>query len=217
MSVDFLHIRKTGGTAIAEAIRPVAESFGITLHDHRTRLKDIPRAHHVVFFVRQPIPRFVSGFYSRLRCGLPRHHYPWNEAEARAFRLFQKANDLAEALSAPDPEVAMRARDAMRGISHVKNTYRDWFSGEQELDDRTDSILLVGLQEKLSTDFEHLKRLLKLPETLSLPSNDTLAHRTPVAFDRTLSPLAEQNLCEWFAEDIRFYEHCLRLRTARGM
>jgi hypothetical protein len=187
------------------------------LHDHRTRLSDIPRDHQVVFFVRHPIPRFVSGFCSRLRRGLPRHHYEWNEAEAQAFRHFQKANDLAEALSASDPEIAERARQAMLGISHVKNTYGDWFSGEQDIDSRLDSILLVGLQEKLSSDFEYLKSALKLPETVSLPTDDHLAHRTPPQFDRSLSVSAERNLASWYAADIRFYEHCLRFRATRGL
>ncbi len=217
MPVHFLHIRKTGGTAIAEALRPIAESYGIVLHDHNTKLSDVPPGDQVVFFVRHPIPRFVSGFCSRLRRGLPRHHFEWNDAEMEAFRHFRKANDLAEALSATDAEMAMRARQAMRGISHLKNTYKDWFSSEQELDDRLDSILLVGLQEKLNTDFEHLKRLLKLPETVCLPADDKLAHRTPPEFDRRLSPQAERNLSEWYAEDIRFYEHCTCLRAARGL
>jgi hypothetical protein len=214
--VHFLHIRKTGGTAIIEALRPIADSYGIVLHGHATKLSDVPQDHQVVFFVRHPISRFVSGFWSRLRRGLPRHHYEWNEAEAEAFRHFQKANDLAEALSS-DGEMAARACEAMQGISHIKNTYKDWFSGEQELDNRSDSIVLVGLQEKLDTDFEHLKRLLNLPQTLSLPTDDTLAHRTPAEFDRGLSPLAKRNLSQWYEKDIRFYERCMRIRAARGL
>lgn len=217
MTVHFLHIRKTGGTALAEALRPVAASYGIVLHGHATRLSDVPRDQQVVFFVRHPVPRFVSGFCSRLRRGLPRHHYEWNEAEAEAFRIFRTPNDLAEALSASDQEMSTRARAAMRGISHVKNTYNDWFCGVAELDERSDSILLVGVQEKLTSDFEHLKILLKLPQSLSLPVDDVLAHRTPSEFDRSLSPLAEKNLSSWYAEDIRFYEYCLRLRVSRGL
>ena len=178
-------------------------------------MSDVPRDHLMVFFVRHPISRFVSGFYSRLRRGLPRHHYEWNEAEQRAFHHFQKANDLAEGLSSTDSTVATRAGEAMRGISHVKNTYKDWFSGVQELDDRLDSILLLGIQEQLDADFGRLKMLLNLPTTLSLPEDDALAHRTPQQFDRSLSPLSVRNLSEWYAEDIRFYEHCLRVRTTQ--
>lgn len=214
--VHFLHIRKTGGTAIIEALRPVATRYALVLHDHATKLAEIPDHHRVFFFVRHPIARFVSGFYSRMRRGLPRHHYPWNEAEAKAFREFRTANELAEALSSTNNEIADRAAEAMQGISHLRNSYSDWFSGTQELDQRQDSIVLLGLQEQLDADFERLKKLLDLPETVSLPGDDTLAHRTPSGFDRGLSSLAERNLLRWYSDDVRFYEHCLHLRAIRG-
>jgi len=216
--IHFLHIRKTGGTAIIEALRPVAQSYGIILHTHSTKLKDVPREDRVIFFVRHPISRFVSGFNSRLRQGLPRHHYQWNEAEAEAFRHFHIPNDLAEALSSVDSEVSQRARRAMEGISHIKNTYQTWFCGGiPELDERIASIILIGLQEQLTVDFERLKRILGLPAGVSLPQNDILAHRTPAEFDRYLSPLAESNLERWYAQDLAFYEHCRRLRSERDV
>ena len=214
--VHFLHIRKTGGTAIAEALTPVARFYGIVLHNHSTKLSDIPASSKVVFFVRHPLSRYVSGFYSRLRRGLPRHYYDWTENEARAFSRFQTANDLAEALTSADLEVALHAREAMQSVRHVNSSYREWLGGTADLDNKLDSILLVGLQEKLRSDFEYLKKQLGLPETLSLPESDVLAHRTPSEFDRGLSPLAERNLLEWYAEDIRFYEHCLQLRAMHG-
>jgi Sulfotransferase family len=213
--VHFLHIRKTGGTAIAEALKPVARRFEIVLHPHSTRLCDIPPDHRVFFFVRHPTSRFVSGFVSRLRRGAPRYNYEWDEAEAKAFGRFQKANDLAEALSAVDPETKATAREAMGTIGHVNSSYRNWFHGEQELEERLESIVLIGLQETLGPDFEDLKMLLNLPHVLSLPDDEVLAHRTPVAFDRGLTPLAQRNIRKWYAEDLRFYETCIRLRALR--
>jgi len=215
--VHFLHVGKTGGTAIIEALRPVAEEYRIVLHPHSTKLSDVPHDHRVFFFVRHPLTRFVSGFYSRLRRGMPRYCYEWSEAEAEAFQHFQNANNLAEALSAADEETASRAHAAMQGILHVKSTYREWFSGEQELDQRLESVVLVGLQEKLKEDFEDLKSLLRLPKTLELPQDDVLAHRNPPTSDRRLSPVAMHNLSQWYADDIRFYEHCLQLRVRRGL
>jgi len=215
--VHFLHIGKTGGTAVIEALNPVASQFGIVLHNHHTRLRDIPRDDRVFFFVRHPVPRFVSGFLSRLRRGAPRYHYEWSEAEARAFGRFQKPNELGEALSAEDPAIREQAQEAMRGIQHVSSSYREWFSGEQELDGRLDSIVLLGLQETLRSDFDELKRILNLPPTISLPADDVLAHRTPKGLDRHLSPLAEQNLRQWYSDDLRFYEHCLQLRARRTL
>ena len=211
--IHFLHIRKTGGTAIVEALCPVAEHFNIILHGHATKLRDIPPNHGVFFFVRHPIPRFVSGFLSRLRRGMPRYHYEWSEAEARAFARFPTPNALGEALSASDYASRAAAQDAMRSINHVNSNYKDWFGRQQALDDRIHSILLVGLQEELSRAFEYLKKLLGLPNELVLPEDDILAHRTPREFDRRISSLAEDGLTQWYAEDIRFYEHCVEIRS----
>jgi hypothetical protein len=213
--VHFLHVRKTGGTAVTEVLTPVAQNFGIILHPHSTRLCDIPRDHQVFFFVRHPVSRFVSGFLSRVRRGAPRYNYEWDEAETKAFRRFQKANDLAEALSALDPETKACAHEAMRTIRHVNSSYRDWFAGTTELDDRADSILLLGLQEMMDQDFENLKLLMNLPPALKLPNDDVLAHRTPTRFDRTLTPLAEQNLRRWYADDFRFYDYCVQFRSSQ--
>jgi hypothetical protein len=213
--VHFLHIGKTGGTAIAEALVPIAEQFGIVLHPHATRLSDIPSDHCVFFVVRHPISRFISGFFSRLRCGAPRYNYPWNAAEAKAFGRFESPNDLAEALSSAKQDTRTQAREAMRGIQHVNSSYRDWFAGEQEIEARLNSIVLVGLQEELHSDFEILKRLLNLPSALFLPGDDVRAHRNPHHVNRRLTAIAERNLTEWYVEEIKFYEYCLQLRSKR--
>ena len=215
--VHFLHIRKTGGTALAEALRPIAQRYQIILHDHQTKLNQVPADHKVFFFVRNPATRFVSGFYSRLRRGQPRHHYEWSDGEAKAFRTFQKANDLAEGLSSRDPRRRAAAEEAMLSIRHVNSTYRDWIDGVPELNTRLDSILLIGTQETITDDFKRLKILLALPDNISLPSDDVLSHRTPSGFDRHLSTIAQGNLADWYHDDFVFYEYCIRLAGARGL
>ena len=210
--VHFLHIRKAGGTAIKEALRPIAQRQGIILHGHGTKLSDIPLDHLFFFFLRHPLSRFVSGFYSRLRQGMPRYFSPWTEQEIRAFGHFKVANDLAEAISSVDPGVSHAAQEAMRGISHLNSTYNFWFD-ETELRNRSASLVLLGLQEQLDVDFEVLKSRLNLPPRLRLPGDDVRAHRNPAGTNRNLSPLAEKNLRQWYANDIRFYESCVTFRT----
>ena len=53
MTVHFLHIRKTGGTAIAEALRPVAASME-SYYTAMARLSDVPRDQQVVFLCGTP-------------------------------------------------------------------------------------------------------------------------------------------------------------------
>src|SRR5205823_2768329 len=98
--VNLLHVGKTGGTAVKHALRTALHAGGycIRLCRHGVRLRDVPPGEKVVFFVRDPASRFVSGFYSRLRQGRPRYTSPWSRAEKAAFGRFGTPNDLAAAL-----------------------------------------------------------------------------------------------------------------------
>ena len=216
-TIHFLHISKTGGTAVVEALSPIAERFNIILHKHQTKLRDIPSTERVFFFVRDPIQRFVSGFWSRYRRGAPRYNYQWDEGEARAFSRFQSPNELAEALSSKDPQLAELACQAMRDIRHVSSKYDQWFSGKEELATRSQSILFIGLQETLQGDFESIKVIFGLPQSLTLPSDDVRAHRTPGDYDRTLTILAQENLTRWYMDDIHFYEECMAFRRKNAL
>lgn len=229
--VHLLHIRKTGGTAIKETMSnlpsiikwktqyftfvvPKNQRFCCFLHRHFTTLKDIPRGHKVVFFVRDPISRFVSGFYDRKRQGLPRYESPWSPSEEEAFKLFDTPNKLAKALSSCDSSLRSAAIKAMRSIRHVNTHYRDWVISEKYLLTRKRDVFFIGRQESLQQDFEILKALLgiKSDET-KLPDDPVKAHRSPPGHDRTLEPEAIKNLQQWFREDYELYKALLGLRA----
>jgi len=76
--IHFLHIGKTGGSAIKYALTQYSVSgrYAIYLHSHNFRLRDVPIGESVFFFLRDPISRFKSGFYSRQRQGQPRYFVP---------------------------------------------------------------------------------------------------------------------------------------------
>ncbi|MCS7103879.1 MAG: sulfotransferase family protein [Candidatus Korarchaeum sp.] len=211
----FLHIGKTGGTAIKYSLRRtfLTEEYSILLHTHSTTLMDVPKGEKVFFFVRDPIQRFVSGFYSRQREGRPRYYAPHTLEEREAFFKFRTPNELAEALSSNDVELKSAAVKAMRSIMHVRNSYWDWFHDESYFISRIDDVIFVGRQEHLNEDFERLKDVLGLPKHLNLPQDEVRAHRTPPAYDRSLSELASSNLREWYG---RCYEF-LRLLQELGL
>ncbi len=213
-NIHFLHIGKTGGTAIKFALGPIAQKHSIVLHEHRIRLRDVPEEEPVFFFIRNPLTRFVSGFNSRLRRGLPRYFSPWNSVEAWAFESFPSASCLGEGLSDPDAARKEQARSAMTGIDHVGLTYGYWFSSFDELRERNGPSF-VGLQEHLDKDFERLKLILGLPQDLALPNDAVAKHSTPAEFDTNLSDRAKVNLYDWFANDVSFYEACKELRRSQ--
>ena len=97
MAVHFIHVSKSGGSALRYAIREARKQSGGTLdsqwgpiwgHNHQFRLCDLEADDMAVFALRDPVSRFLSSFYSRLRQGAPRYYIQWTRAERQAFEWF---------------------------------------------------------------------------------------------------------------------------------
>lgn len=209
-NLHFLHIGKTGGTSLKSTLSNYKFSckYVIHLHGHAVRLKDLPINQKVIFSVRDPLSRFVSGFNSRLRQGRPHYNSPWLPQERVAFSTFKEANELAEALFSENLDLSTKAELAMKSIGHVNTFYWDWFGDPQLLTQRSKDILLVLEQKSLSSDFEKLKSVLKLPYEASLPDSGVASHVTPTAFNQVLTEKAIENLKKWYKEDYEFL-NCL--------
>jgi Sulfotransferase family len=208
--VHILHIRKTGGNAVKEAIKAnlLTGKYKIELHKHDFGLRDVPSEDKVVFFVREPISRFISGFYSRKRKGYPKYYIEWSREEKVAFSKFNTPNELAAALSSMDRRTRKAAIKAMKSIRHVNSSYWDWFDSKAYFLSRMQNILFIGFQESLSRDFFLLRNILNLPETVVLPKDDIRAHRNPSHLDTHLTKIATTNLSVWYAKDYQFNKLC---------
>lgn len=214
-SVHFLHIRKAGGTALKHVLGPhqVTPTCMLYLHQHRIALRHIPKGQHVMFVTRDPVSRYVSGFYSRLRQGAPSRHAPWRGDEEWAFSRFPEANSLALALDPehPDHEMAVRA---MRAITHIHFGYWDWFGDEAALEARRDDILFIGRLESFNADFESLKIPLGLPADLVLPNDPKKANRSDSDSQKAppLEAEAVKWIQHWYRRDYDFLDFCARWR-----
>jgi hypothetical protein len=211
--VNFLHVGKTGGSAVKDALSQVQRPNKVLfrLHPHRVRLSDIPEGEKFFFFLREPIRRFVSGFNSRQRQGRPRYYNPWSPAERIAFSRFRSPDELAVSLSSADQHVRNAAEDAMRAIGHVRYSYDYWFISEEYFRSRLSDLILIGFQESLEVDFDRLKNIIGLQKDLALPGNDGAAHRGPSTQEVTLSAEAKANLARWYAMDLQFYSLCQQI------
>ncbi len=217
--VHFVHIGKTGGLAIKYALHQYSADsrYVIHLHPHNVRLRDVPKGESVVFFLRDPISRFISGFYSRQRQGLPRGFNRWSPDEKNAFKEFSTPNQLAIAISSTDDEEKRKAQLAMKSIQHVRDSYGKWFESEDYFRLRLSDFFFIGFQESLVEDFDILKSKLGLPENAELPNDDILAHRNPTGLDKTLTNEAIENLKKWYKDDFKFialYEEVIREHPA---
>lgn len=205
----FIHIGKTGGSAIVFALKghTKAHDYILKFNGHKTKLTDIPIGEKFFFCVRDPIDRFVSGFYSRQRQGRPKYNSPWRKEEKVAFETFKTPNELALALSSENATFKSQAEYAMNSIAHVKTSYWDWFISEAYLKKRSSDILFICHQQNLNEDFLKLKKVLGIPEFVKLPDKSSeAAHANPIQSDKKLDALAIKNLEQWYSKEYSFLE-----------
>lgn len=221
MAIHFLHIRKSGGTAIKHALRQVTKGTGKQLttpfgelhnHPHSFRFGDVPEGDLAIFSVRDPASRFVSGFYSRLRKGAPRYNREWSDAERKCFGWFSTPQELADALTKRWGPQRKKAEFAMNSIRHLRRPMVWWTGPAPEFRKLLPQVLYIARQETLDEDFERLKKLLDLPPDLSLPSDPVKAHRFTGDNDRSLTPKMLDALREWYAKDYELLEVCEEAR-----
>ena len=207
--IHFLHIGKTGGSAIKHALKqPMNSNQAIWCHGHKIRLKDIPEGDRFFFFLRDPVSRFVSGFYSRKRQEMPRYFVPWDRDEKLAFERFSTPNQLAMALSSQEPKVQQQAKHAMNNIGHIMASYWFWLHNEEYFKSRSSDLLYVGFQENLVRDFDRIKSITGWPDHIRLPDHEFDTHKTPDSFDKHLEDKAITNLKSWYKKDFELIELC---------
>lgn len=214
--IHMLHIGKTGGTALKHALE--AAEFGprrrMVMHGHEVGLADIPVGDGVIFVVRDPISRFVSGFHSRQRQGRPRYFSPWKAGEAEAFARFETPEALALALGSDDPSERDAAVAAMADIRHVRDRLSGWLGSPELLRARREDVVFAGRVETLDADIGRLAIRLGL-DALELPTDATAAHRSPVR-PEPLSTRAIALLEDWYADDVELVAEVDRMRQAEG-
>ncbi|HEU4448621.1 MAG TPA: sulfotransferase family 2 domain-containing protein [Gaiellaceae bacterium] len=224
MAVHFIHVSKTGGTALRYALRQartnaegkLSSPYGpVWAYRHKFRFCDVPKGDKAVFALRDPASRFVSGFYSRLRKGAPRHMREWSEEERRSFEWFRTPQALADALAEPPGETRERAEFALRSIGHLRRPMSFWTGTPSYLRRHLDRVLYVARQETLDDDWERLKELLGLPPEQMLPRDELTAHRTTYTDDRELSEAGKRALRAWYADDYEVLEIGEAVRNGR--
>lgn len=217
--VHFIHVGKTAGTAVKDSIKrnhfiwdnvSISKKYIFQMENHSFSLKQLRDGEYVFFIYRDPISRFVSGFYSRLRMGQPRVYNPWSDAEKIAFSRFTTVNHLGEALGSDDPELKAAAEHAMKSIGHVNSSYWKWFIDEAYLQKRKNALLFYLRQEKLNEDLADVSKRLGFTFP-PLPDDEVKAHKNPEHFDKKLSESARENLLNWYGRDYEF------IRIIEGM
>ncbi len=206
-NIHLLHIGKTGGTSIITAFEKFSSlKYNFYTHfGHAHSFKDVPENDMIVFFLRDPLTRFISGFYSRKRKGQPRYNVPWNSEEEVAFNRFETPDDLGTALSSNDAKTKEAAIRAMKGIAHVKTYLQDWLVDVDYLKSRKNDIFFIGFQESFDSDFRGLYKKLTGSQYEDVILRE---HVNPDVGHKKLSDKARNNLELWFDHDMKLYNYC---------
>ncbi|MGH3988893.1 MAG: sulfotransferase family 2 domain-containing protein [Actinomycetes bacterium] len=220
MAVHFIHVGKTGGTAIKRTLRRAGlpeTPFGpVVLHaGHTFRLKDVPADDHALFCIRDPIALFLSAFYSRLRKGQPRYFFEWTPAESEAFSRFQTPQMLASGLCSRDRALRAAAEQAMLGIRHTR-ALRRALGDHKRVRSMQHQIVYIARTESLDADWRHVMALLHLPDSATLPAGAKHSHRTDATVDLTLDETARAALTRWYAPEYRLVGLCDQIRADKG-
>lgn len=210
--VAFLHMPKTGGSTLRGAIE-TGQAQGrfaepALVLGHAARLQ---QAFHqlpglrVVCTIRDPIARFVSGFYSRLRSGRPKFQLPWDAGEAAAFHWFAEAEELALAFESPDERLKSAAWFAKSAIRHLRWDYPHYYLSADFVRRNAARFAFVGEIGDLSTNLPRMLAHLGQREASELPLHDTHRHAAPANARAGLSPQAEEILRRVLAADYEIY------------
>ncbi|MEZ4338031.1 MAG: hypothetical protein R3B82_15535 [Sandaracinaceae bacterium] len=166
-----------------------------------------PPSHDYFFSIRDPIGRFVSGFYSRKRKGQPRIYVEWTEDEAAAFARFDHANDLAEALFQPGPD-GQAAFAAIKSIFHTAMDQVSWFERRGQFLEVRPPIAILR-QESLTRDLTAFLDVIGCADMPIEVSRDPVsAHSNTYEGIPRLSDRAKDNLRRWYAQDYELYARC---------
>jgi Sulfotransferase family len=226
LAVHVIHVGKAGGTVLRHTLRKAkAASGGVLLSQwgpiwahkgHRYALRDVPRNDKAIFSLRDPITRYISGFYSRQRKGQPRLFREWSDEERQSFEWFQTPEELADALAQPPGVQRRRAEYAMRSIRHVSRPMTHWTGTPAYLRRNLGKVLYIARQETLADDWERIKELLGLPPDLMLLSDPVAANRTEYPRETVMSTEGAAALKRWFAVDYELLEVAEDFRQGRA-
>lgn len=211
-AIHFLHLGKCAGTQIkslADQINRLEGTTRIVTHSHFVSLADLPADAAYFFSIRDPLARFVSGFYSRKRKGQPRIYSPWSVYDAFAFEHFEHANDLAEALFDDSPD-GHRATAAMKSIIHASMNQVDWFSMTGAFPYVRPPVWILR-QDRFDDDLRHFLRragLEHLHDRLDVARDPIRRHANDYSEIPPLSAKASENLRSWYVQDLAFHRMC---------
>ena len=199
--IRFIHIGKTGGSFAWFILNKIDTENKLILNGHANTLNN--ENYKYIFFIRDPVTRYISSFISRLRKGKPLYNVEWTHEEKIAYTNFKTPNELAESLS-PTNSHYKEALHAMHSVFHLKHDISYYLKDVETIKKYKDKIIYIGKQETINEDINSIVKLLGYDYTITDEDMTTkFIHKTPDNYkDITwLSELGRQNVINYYKKD----------------
>jgi hypothetical protein len=200
----FLHFGKTGGTFFTTSLSHYRHNLA-HVHHEDISLKRVCGQKCVVFFVRDPIDRWISGYYSRYRHGCPSHCSNWTQCEEEYFTKFPTVNSLAEALTethtSTEKLLLKSAHNMVNCVGHLWRNFAFYLKG---LKTEFNKIGYVGLTDNMTEDFQYFIKKFNFTQI----SKHTFEKIHPNLSNKTnvLSEKGRQNLINLLVKDYYYMD-----------
>lgn len=214
-AVCVLHIGKTAGTFFRDVIRSAPKlPKELNLLDHKhtmaTTLRDFGATRKLVILFRNPVERFVSGFYSRLRQGRPTYNSIWSPSEAISFSYFRTPTELAESLFSSDERLKSAGTFAMSNIQHINRGYEFFLESAEALEAARSCIVICCDVNNLDEKLNSILKALNIHGPVDL--DRARVHRSEVS--HRLSEEAVESLKKYWAKEFVIFEKCREIEEA---
>lgn len=215
-----LHVPKTGGTALKDALRPLTrermDALGIRsaphVLGHRRSFSAFRDANleggTFSFVFRDPIGRYVSAFYEMMRQGRPYKRQGaklWSRGEFVAFLWFKEPNDLFEALGSTDDRMVSAAVTAFHEILALQWDHVWMLGTVEEFTPKLRNVRHFCPIEDLVTDLPRFLELRSDADMTAIRALMMAARPAPEA-PAPLSDVAIANLRAFRPEEFRLYD-----------
>ncbi|GMI28715.1 hypothetical protein TrCOL_g12125 [Triparma columacea] len=210
--LHFIHIGKTGGTYFVDNMPEMKNApfngYSIFNHWHNLKLGNLnsdtqgheKENHRYIFFVRDPVDRWISGFMSRFRVGCPSHCHLGDEEEMQTFHLFPTPNSLAEELG------TRFGNEANRKTFHTHRTISYYIKGVDNLRSMIDRVAFVGDFRSMEQDTLFIHESMGMPAHKLSKEKVHAAPQLPKKYTE-LSMLGRCRLEEFLREDYEITDY----------
>mgnify|MGYP001170929632 FL=1 len=197
--IHFLHIGKNAGNQIkhiANDFNKHSKEVFIVSHPHHVKLKDIPSSDDYFFSLRDPVSRFVSGFYDQM-------NKPYDDETSNlTFNKFKTPNELAESLF---NDSDLSGYIALKNIGHISHNQVDWFENYGDLYNKRAPLKVIFV-ESFEKDLNDLFK--KIDESFTFNIYKDEKSNSNFYPEANLSDSAMKNLVNWYSLDFEFYKYC---------